>query len=254
MSKPTCLIIQSGAMGDIFIVAPIAKYYYDKGYSVFWPVREQYNNFVLKYLPYVNAGLIDEKNYPTIDEDWLRSDAMNMKKMLQTFKYDLVIDTSDRDVLPDQRPDESYEEYKYRVAGVPFAMKNHLLWERDLGKEERLIAHIEDNYDIDIQKDRFIVTHLGNSEIAEVPKLEYRKVINITPIITKYDTFEIADWFPIIAKSEAVYCIKSAVHQFIDGCINKLRYENDHLKFYILRLKIGETVSRRWNKKYLEWD
>ena len=253
MCKPTCLIIQSGAMSDVFIVAPIAKFYHDKGYTVFWPVREHYFGLLSNYFPYVNTGLVDEFRYPRVHKDWLKSDTMHLKKMIQTFHYDLVVDTSDRDVLPDQRIDENFEEYKYRVAGVPFAMKNHLSWDRDLEKEQRLIAHIEDNYGINIEKDRFIVTH---GDRKELPKSEYRDIINMTPIITEYDKFEIVDWFPIIAKAEAVYCVESATHQFIDGCINKLKYENEGMKFYLIPHLLGDegdgyAINKNWSKKYM---
>lgn len=33
-------IILSGKIGDIIICLPIAKYYYDKGYTIYWPIYD----------------------------------------------------------------------------------------------------------------------------------------------------------------------------------------------------------------------
>jgi hypothetical protein len=252
--KLTCLVIQSGAMGDIFIVAPIAKYYSDKGFLIYWPVRDKYFNLVANYLPYVSALYIDDEKYPRLHHDWLRSDTMHLQKLAQKGNYDLVIDTSDRDQKPNQQSWEGFEQYKYRIANVPFHYKNHLSWKANKEKENDLIAIIEETHNINILKDQYITCHLlsSHNDKAFLPKDEVRYCVEITEI----PGFEIPDWYPIIANSKALYAVESAVHQFIDGCIHRLRYHNKDIELYLLSrssLAPGEsyTISQYWDKKFM---
>ena len=76
-----CLLIQPGAFGDIFLCAPIAKYYSDAGYKVDWPVTKKFLP-TLKYFPYVNPILLSED---ILDQDWLRSDVMKILPMMFQF-------------------------------------------------------------------------------------------------------------------------------------------------------------------------
>ena len=64
MSKK-CAIVQPGKLGDIIICAPIAQYYADKGYEVYWPVFEEFYNTVKRfdYVTPVNLGVSLGKSY-----------------------------------------------------------------------------------------------------------------------------------------------------------------------------------------------
>ena len=44
-------ILQPGKLGDIIICLPIAKYYFDKGYQIHWPI---FNNFVDTFREVIN--------------------------------------------------------------------------------------------------------------------------------------------------------------------------------------------------------
>ena len=121
MTKKTCLIIQSGALGDIFIVAPIARYYADKGYLVFWPVREKFYP-VMKYFPYVVPLLMTYETYPLTDKDWLRSDTDHLLKI--TAHYDLVLNLADRGKVSMERSGENFEQMKYILV---ISYKQHIL-------------------------------------------------------------------------------------------------------------------------------
>jgi hypothetical protein len=259
--QKTVLIIQSGAMGDIFIVAPIARYYSMRGYLIYWPVRETYFNLVNEYFPYVNALLVDDRHFPKRNEDWLRSDTMHLHDIAKKGSYDLVLDLADRGDKPNEQPGETFEETKYRLAQLPIAFKNHLYWQRNTDKENDLITIVEENYDINIKKDRYIIAHLESShgDKAKIPdEVINRHLDNRTIIeITKIRDFEIPDWYPIIAGSEEVFCVESAVHQFIDGCIHRLEADNPVIRFNLLSrssLNPGQsyTQSGFWNKKYMK--
>ena len=258
--KKTCLIIQSGAMGDIFVVAPIAEQYYKRGYLVYWPVRKAYFNFVSNYLPYVSALLVTDEKFPALNPDWLRSDTMHLKSIAERGHYDLVLDLADRGATPNELPGETFEETKYRIAQVLFSVKNHMSWVRNYERETELKHQIQSLYRIDIDKDSYVVAHLQSShgDKAEMPAHEKRQVIEIMHLMD----YEIADWFPIIKNAEAVYAVESSVHQFIDGAMYALLYEELDIllpkkKFYLLSrssLQPGQsyTKSINWDKSYMK--
>lgn len=254
MNKPTCLIIQSGAYGDIFVTAPIAKHYYDKGYLVYWPARKPFFN-LLKYFPYVHPIEITDDKYPPVHQDWLRSDTMHLEKITKSFNYDVVLNLADRSSKPQQMITETFEQYKYRIADVPFAKKNHLIWVRNIEKEHDLIGILENNYDINFSKDHFVLAHTGSSHCdnASLPDNECRKCVYINEI----KGFEIPDWYKVVVMAKAVYAVESAFHQFVDGAIHKLKCTDPNKKFYLLSrssLTTGEsyTVSRLWSKKFMK--
>jgi hypothetical protein len=254
----TVLIIQSGAMGDIFIVAPIARFYFLKGYEVIWPVRQPYFTLVNDYLPYVKAVLIDDKHYPLLHSDWLRSDTIHLRKMAKNNGYDIVLDLADRGLQPLELPGETFEETKYRLADVPYAFKHHFFWKPNQEKENDLIAIIEENYDINIKKDTYNIAHLQSShgDRATVPEITMYKngIGNRVPLveITKIRDFEIVDWYPIIENANEIFCVESAVHQFIDGCTHRIVF-NKKVMFRLLSrssLNPGQryTKSECWDK------
>lgn len=241
-TKKTCLIIQSGAFGDIFIVAPIAKYYYDKGYLVFWAVRNPFYP-VMKYFPYVLPLRMTEKMYPLLHEDWLRSDTRHLVKL--SANYDLVLNLADRGKVPMERAEETFEETKYRIANVPYAAKHLLKWKRNKAKEDQYYKDLVGN------NKKYVLVHTTSSrgDKAIMPKVDY-------PIIEarKIKGFEIPDLYKVIINAEAIYCVESAVHQFIDGIIYALINKNIP-RFLLSRpsLKEGETYTKSeyWDKKHI---
>jgi len=239
----TCLIIQSGAMGDIFVVAPIAKFYFDRGYLVYWPVRSDYYE-TMKYFPYINRLLVDPGKYPPLDRDWLRSDSMHLEKI--TGHYDLVLNLADRSMVTGQHGTETFEEYKYRKAGVPFELKHHLVWKRNM---EREIRHYNDLVPED---EDYILVHTTSSrgDHTIIPETETRHKVEAD----KVEGFYIPDLYRVILGAKAIYCVESAIHQFIDGMINQVRAKG--IPCYLLSrptLRPGEryTKSEYWDKTYM---
>ena len=248
--KKSVLINQSGALGDIFCVAPIAKYYRDQGYLVFWPVREKYFNLVQDYFPYANALMIDQgrvfDSYEWDSGDWLRDDSIYMHTIKQ--HYDLFLDLADRGRTPQEIDGETFEETKYRIAKVPYERKHTLEFLVNWLNTKHLYKNMVTSKDF---SNGYVVAHLESShgDRAQIPEEETRPVVKIKPI----GSYEIPDWIWVIIHSKAVYCVESSVHQFIDGIIDK--YDMPEL-FLLSRssLKPGEsyTKSEHWNKKYMK--
>lgn len=245
--KKTILINQSGALGDIFCVAPIARWYYLRGYLVYWPVRERYFHLLQEYFPYVLPLMIDQEkadSYKWDTGDWLRDDSLYNLSI--THSYDKVLDLADRGPVPQQRGDETFEEYKYRVAGVPYKKKHNLIWRENNDKQIKLFRTLAAMY----ADTGYCLAHLTSShgDRARVPEGEDLPVIEVIEV----PGYEIPDWIEIIVHAKRIYCVESAVHQFIDGIGWRRGWE--HL-FLLSRssLQAGEryTKSEHWDTKYM---
>ena len=226
------LLIQPGAYGDIFLCAPIAKWYADRGYEVHWPVREQFIS-TLEYFDYVKPILLSEDS---LHPDWLRSDVMKILPMIND--YDKVINLADRGPHPTaQKSDENFEFCKYRLAEVPFEEKNNLVWTRDEEKEQRLVELL------DLPKN-YTLAHLTNSHGDEAPCPETNfPVIKVKEV----KGFTIVDWYSVIKGASKVYCVESGVHQFIDGWLKP-----DDKDYFLLKKGPVSEGTRHTHSKF--WD
>lgn len=235
------LLIQPGAFGDIFLCAPIAKWYADRGYEVHWPVREKFIS-TLKYFDYVKPILLSEES---LHSDWLRSDVMKILPMING--YDKVINLADRGPHPTaQRPGENFEQCKYRLAQVPFEEKNKLSWSRNKDKELELINKLQLNDDRP-----YTVVHRTDSrnESAEIPNIKQR-VVEIKPI----EDYNIPDWYLVISQAAELYCIESAVHQFMEGVVSDLPENRYLLKRPVIGNNQRFTISRNWKLDFIGKD
>ena len=226
--------------GDIFLCAPIAKFYSDKGYKVYWPVTKKFIS-TLEYFPYVSPIVLSDD---ILHEDWLRSDVM--KILPQLHKYEKVINLADRGPHPTaQQYWENFEQCKYRLSNIPIEHKHNLKWKRNIKKEEKLYKNL-----VGDKKD-YIFCHLESSrgDKAELPNLTNKNIIEANYV----EGYEIFDWFKIIINTKEIYCVESAFHQFMDGIIP---FINNIPKYILSRSTLGKgesyTYSPYWDKKYIK--
>jgi hypothetical protein len=237
LKNKSCVIVQSGAFGDILTVSTIAAYYANSGYQVFWPAREKYLQPILR-LPYVTPILLDEE---VRHSDWLRSDAMKTWEMEETRNADLVLDLSDRTGETKQRAGENFEITKYRLAKVPLQLKHTLTWARDEEKEKRLVQAVCPEGD-------YVFAHLTNSynDRAAMPKQDL-------PVVEAQEIagFDLFDWYQVILGAKSVYAVESSFFHLIDGIVHFLSK-----KPYILKKAIVEDGARHclavhWDHTYI---
>ena len=133
--KKTLLLIQPGAYGDLFVCAPIAKFYSDIGYQVFWPVQPRFLSIIQKF-NYVIPIVLSEE---LLDEDWLRSDVIKIFNF--NLKFDKIINLADRGPHQTaQKERENFEQCKYRLAEINIEQKHNLKWNRNIKKEKVKIS------------------------------------------------------------------------------------------------------------------
>lgn len=230
------LLIQPGAFGDIFVCAPIAKWYADRGYEVHWPAREKFVS-IIKYFDYVKPITLSEE---VLHPDWLRSDVMKILPMIPN--YDKVVNLADRGPHSTaQLSSENFEQCKYRLSEVSLDEKNNLSWTRNLQKEKDLLKLIS-------PPENYVVAHLSNSHGDKAPMPEQDlPVVEITEL----SNFTIIDWYSIIIKATKVYCVESGVHQFIDGWLQRYNENFFVLKKGPVAQGTRHTLSKNWNLEHI---
>ena len=227
----TCLLVQPGPFGDIIICAPIAKFYADQGFEVWWPSSVKFKGLI-ESLPYVRWGKIPTEK---LHDDWLRSDVMHILKT--TDRYSTVVNLADRGPHSTaQRPGENFEQCKYRIAGVPFKEKHKLVWSRDEGKEDDIESMFAPKEDY-----AFVHNTSSDGEILSLPEIELPIVYNHAP-----PGYTIFDWYKVLKNAKEIYCTESSIHCFCDGIVSDLVK-----KLYLLPRKNGNgkllTISSFWD-------
>lgn len=228
-------MIQPGAFGDIIICAPIAKWYADAGYDVYWPAREKFLHKMIEPLGYVHPILLDER---VLHEDWLRSDVIKCLEIAG--QYDYVLNLADRGPHPTaELPGEGFEKAKYRIANVPFEEKYTFMWNRD---------HVKENYVYDLyvnlpghEKYAFVHNTSSDLKIVDLPNIDLPVVIceDFNP------DYNIYDWWKVIANAEEIYVTESSIWAFCDGILDDIT-EN---RYIIDRDMRGcNTVSSHWRR------
>ena len=138
--------IQTGAIGDIVIALPAAKWYVDKGFQVFWPIDSRYFDFFKKSAPYIDFLSVP---FDTNSYDWHLGLPIYLFNQLNISEYFILysqlnsdgkrIDFGQPEMLPESL---KFDEYKYAICQVPFSEKWNLHIERDMKAEEIVLETI----------------------------------------------------------------------------------------------------------------
>lgn len=139
--------VQSGAIGDIVIALPAAKWYVDRGYDVFWPIDHRYVSFFQRAAPYVNFLTVP----PGVSAyDWHLGVPKQLLADLQVkdiFTMYLRLESGSGKFefgqplfLPEAL---KFDEYKYAIANVPFSEKWNLVIHRDPQGKAKVLEAIQ---------------------------------------------------------------------------------------------------------------
>ncbi len=133
-------IIQTRGLGDIIIAAPIAQYYIDQGFTVYWPVDSRFLMAVQSAFPDIHFLGIDPQIHGHESFDYFYGEPLRQLRDLGCEKiYSLYSYLSGVDVVNEKFSNAlKFDEYKYAVAQVPFSHKWKLKIKRDLERETEL--------------------------------------------------------------------------------------------------------------------
>lgn len=230
-------IIQSRGMGDIIIALPIAKYYYDQGHEIIWPICREFVPSVVKHVPWITWVELETDPRGLFFYDrpmqllkYTTDEIINLMQFLSSRPQD-----SDPDLFPIMK----FDQYKYARAGVPY--KNKLMLseciQRDPAVEDRLYKEV-------VKKEKYIVTHLAGSDRSYAldfsdAEAQGYQVVNIT----ERPGYSVFDWIKVLEGAESLYLIDSCFANMVD----QLDIGRD--KWFIRRSKMDLTpvLLSDWN-------
>ena len=207
-------IIQSRGLGDIIIALPIARYYYEQGETIVWPVCEEFYSSVKNHVPWVEWVCItaDERGdfflkTPLYE---LQQRGVGLENCLYLYQY---LNAAPQLTDPQLFSVCKFDQYKYAIAGVPFLHKWQLAncITRNLEREAELKAQLN-------LTDRYCVAHLTGSSARVDPNLVKSIIDPAVQIINvdDYLTDSIFDWIGVLEGAESVVCLDSAVANLVD--------------------------------------
>jgi len=195
-------IIQPGRIGDIIICLPIAKYYFDKGYEIIWPIDKKYINHFVNHINYVRF-IESPYHIQSCYNICLQSGCNN------------IIDLSFRLPGPVNNFNNTnfelgtlhFDELKYEIANVPLEEKYNLSITRNKDKENQLVEELK------INNEKYSVIHTQGSDgyRASFDRDIFKNnlVIEISEM-----TESVFDWIKVLEGSESL-CM-------IDSCFSNL--------------------------------
>ena len=192
LKQKSVLIIQPGKVGDIICVLPIAKYYNEIGFKVYWQCPIEYHN-LFSYVDYV---------IPTIINDGSHSKIIDLS--FGIFTHTEIHKTW----LRVRNSINSFVDLKYNLANVPIDELRKLKYNSNANSELDL-----ENYLGISRLDNYIVLH-DCSDYGE------RISIDTTLPIIKFEkikNFSIFDWKGVLEKAKEIHCIDSSLCNFVDS-------------------------------------
>jgi len=221
-------IIQSRGLGDIVIALPIARWYADQGWDIYWPICEQFVPSFKDSAPWVKWIPI-----PTDPQGRFFWDVP--MERLKNFKVDetlcLYQALTGHPEFSNERWFQytKFDQYKYIQAGVPFTQKWTLdqCITRDPKREGAL-------YDKIVKNPNYAVVHLEGSD--------HRANFDWSMIPEDWQAIEISqqsdsiwDWLKIIEGAQSIIMVDSVYANIVD----QLGLGDD--RYFIQRSHIGLT-------------
>ncbi len=214
-------LIQPGRIGDILIVLPIAKYYHNLGYKVIWPIVSEYVS-LFDYMNYVEIVDIG----PGLSNSYQRSqEELKKRDIFEVIDLGIGFGKNEEEW---EKSGLSFDEWKYKEAGVPFEERFNLVINRNFHKELDLQKKLDLMY-----KDDFSITHsVGSKGRVDFVAENAIEIENIPG-------FTVFDWIGIIEKARHVYCVDSCIAHLV----NQLGLAKGRRTFSPLKNYLGRSLA-----------
>lgn len=224
--------IQSGAIGDIVIALPAAKWYVDRGYDVFWPIDYRYVSFLQRAAPYVNFLSVPEGTsgynwHIGVPAQLLESIGVTEKFIL----YSNIWSGGERFEFgqPPYLPESlKFDEFKYAITNVPFSEKWNLIIDRDIHGEEKVLEAIEAHIPYSLIHNA--PAGLGRNIVEEMGSSNIHRVVRIHEV-----TDNPFDWIAAFERASLIAC-EDSLHANLVEQLNIMG-----TKYLFLRSKCSNT-------------
>jgi hypothetical protein len=226
-------------MGDIIIALPIADYYIEQGWEVFWPIDAAFVEMFARIKPAINFLGVTRPATP--DQNYFLHAPLRL----------LVENKCDRTVvlysylggmnLADPRLANSlkFDEYKYAIAGVPFERKWTLEYERDIESEEALFESLKISGD-------YVLIHDRSTEMAAPVEISPDLTRGLELVRIASVTDSIFDWRLTIERASKLIMVNSCFANLVEG----LNLENEKLLFLYSPVAFTPVFANNWRFIY----
>jgi len=227
-------LIQSRGIGDIIIALPIAKWYHDRGFQVYWPIDGRFfKSFsaaadYVQFIPFPFKPSLE--GFLTHPQNLLRS--VSCERVVVLYSYLSNVPNAHPGLFGSLK----FDEYKYAAAGVPFSEKWNLSIRRDAKREGALYERL-------VRDENYVVVHRQGSNI--------KKEIVVPPEYAGYQVIEIDeqtdcifDWLLVLERAKFLMLIDSCFANLVD----QFGFANE--KMFILRSEVRFTPVLRSNWRH----
>ncbi len=201
-------IVQPGRIGDIIIVLPIAKWYYDRGFKILWPICSGYLPLFdyVNYVEPIDIGVDLNHSY---------------HQAIEVLKGKRVDGLLDLGIGFGRKEDDwinsglHFNEWKYKEAEVPSEERFNLQIVRDYKKEEALWKYNRESYKLNGRS--YSVIHDSGTKGPFKFSLDG---VRIKPI----GEHTVFDWIGVIENAHHLYCVDSCIVNLADQmglCVGK---------------------------------
>lgn len=203
-------ILQSRGIGDIIIALPIADYYRDQGHTIYWPICAEFISHFEHTVPWINWIPVPTDRQGAFFYDTPVDYLQQLGVTDCICLYQALSGHPEFSARPEFQI-QSFDQYKYSVAGVPFLKKWQLsnCITRQLDRELQLKQSVTDGRP-------YVVTHLIGSD--HVCDLDIAHLIptdwQIVPVTAHTDC--IMDWITTLQHAEAIVAVDSVVANLVD--------------------------------------
>ena len=228
MTRKKLGIIQSRGLGDLVIALPIARWYHNEGWDIYWPIDDRFLADMQAGAPWVHWVPVpyDEPGRYFYDVPMERLRNLKVDETLCLYQHLTGHKFSEEKYFQYT----SFDQYKYIKAGVPFLEKWKLAdcIARNSQREAALKEAVVEN-------PNYVVAHLEGSTVRAsfdtsiIP--EGWQCLEIRPI----KGFTIWDWLGVIEGAQSIICVDSVYANMID----QLGLGSD--RYFIQRSHIGLT-------------
>tara|TARA_R110000824_G_scaffold8429_13_gene38267 strand:+ start:9400 stop:10110 length:711 start_codon:yes stop_codon:yes gene_type:complete len=232
--RKTLGILQPGRIGDIIMSLPIAKYYYDRGYKVIWPIgatfikQFSYAADYIHFIPVRHNDVTDTANWH-VQADWI------LNQFDCDTKLDLLFNMTNTDEATRKWKESGlkFDEYRYNLANVPLDEKWNLSIKRNKQREDDLFDKI-------VTQEKYVVYQFTGAGFRRTVKIENNgnfQLIEITRL-----TENSFDWLRIIEGASKLVLLDSSFANLVE----QLNMPND--KYFLLRSPdiMTPTLKNKW--------
>jgi hypothetical protein len=203
-------IIQSRGLGDIVIALPIARHYHNEGWSVYWPICEEFHSNLKDTVPWVTWIPIPKDTGRFFYDVPLAK--LNELKVENAICLYQALTGHPELVGRQEFQITKFDQLKYHAAGVPFLEK----WTLDkcITRNPQREQALKDKLNIK-EGEPYVVAHLEGSDHKATYDPSWIpagwRVIEVTA-----QTDCVFDWLNVLEGAEAIITVDSIISNIVD--------------------------------------